>query len=151
MNDQNEHSDLRSLIRSMEGWSDQVGPLDWVGHVGSYESAIGYSLMFWPNFVVIGDYVLREGSSVENVRSWEKATDHNRTAIEAVINHVHLADIHDGEPTEAQLRHLGRVLKSVHEAKLKLDFPDREFVVSFPDEPGLDLLDYEITFWQAPD
>ena len=67
------------------------------------------------------------------------------------MNHVHIADIHCNEasPPEAQLRHLGRVLRHIHEVKLKADFPDRSFVVEFNDEPGLDPVDYQFSFWQV--
>ena len=51
--------------------------------------------------------------------------------------------------SEAQLRYLGRVLKSVHEAKLARDFPDLAFEVVFNDEPGLDTESYELSFWQV--
>lgn len=144
--------DFDELIPEMQAWNNGAGvdPQGWLCGSGNYELAIGYSLLFWPRFVAIDNYVLRHGGTEESLGSWEQATGGDRRAIEAVINHVHLVDIHTGapEPTEAQLRYLGRVLKQIHEAKLKADFPDRTFVVSFPDEPGLDLLDYELTFWQ---
>jgi hypothetical protein len=35
--------------------------------------------------------------------------------------------------------------------KLRSDFPDLKFVVEFNDEPGLDLVDYQMSFWQAED
>ena len=66
------------------------------------------------------------------------------------MNHLHIADVHCNiESTEAQLRYLGRALKDLHEAKLKRDFPDLRLVVSFNDEPDLDLTDYQLSFWQA--
>ena len=66
------------------------------------------------------------------------------------MNHVHIADIHcNVEATEGHLRYLGRVLKDIHELKLSRDFPGVRFDVSFNDEPGLDLIDYQLTFCQA--
>ena len=147
--------ELNKLIPEMRAWNDGAGidPEGWIQCSGNYELAIGYSLIFWPRFVVIDDYVLRHGATEENLRAWEHAAGGDRRSIEAVINHIHMADLHMGapEPTEAQLRYLGRILKQVHEAKLKAEFPDRSFVVTFSDEPGLDLLDYELTFWQSAD
>ncbi|WP_294174376.1 hypothetical protein [uncultured Sphingomonas sp.] len=68
------------------------------------------------------------------------------------MNHPHIADIHcDVEPSEGQLRYLGRMLKEIHEVKLSRDFPHVRFAVSFNDEPGLNSIDYELTFWQAAD
>lgn len=148
-----QQDEFNELISELGDWNGGRGiePDAWIGCVGNYELAIGYSLIFWPPFVVIDDYVLRGGTTEELLRSWEKSTAGDRSATEAVINHVHMADIHynAADPTEAQLRYLGRVLTKIHETKLAVDFPDRQFVVSFPDEPGLDLLDYELTFWEV--
>jgi hypothetical protein len=148
-------SDLNDLIPEMRAWNDGAGidPNGWISCSGNYELAIGYSLIFWPRFVLIDDYVLRHGATEENLRMWEGATAGDRRAVEAVINHVHMADIHmsAAEPTEAQLRYLGRILRQIHEVKLRAEFPDRTFCVSFPDEPGLDGLEYELTFWQVRD
>jgi hypothetical protein len=148
----NDATNFQELIAELPEWNDGAGisPEGWVECMGNYELAVGYSLVFWPRFVVIEDYVLREGATVENLRNWERETGGNRRAIEAVMNHIHMADLHVNAdpPNEAQLRHLGQVLRETHIAKLKLDFPDRQFEVHFPDEAGLDLLDYELTFWQ---
>ena len=143
--------DFNALIPELPEWNDGRGvdPLTWIECVGNYELAVGYSLLFWPRFAVIDDYVLRAATRVETLRGWQRE-GYDRAAIEAVINHVHMADVHnDAEPTEAQLRYLGRVLKQTHELKLAADFPERRFVVSFSDEPDLDVMDYELTFWQA--
>jgi hypothetical protein len=116
--------------------------------VGNYELATGFSLTFWPSFVRFDGYVLREGFSEESLRGFERATTGGRVAVEAVMNHIHIAAIHcNVEPTEGQLRYLGRVLKDIHEAKLRRDFPGIRFKVSFNDET--DANDYELTFWQA--
>lgn len=81
-------------------------------------------VIFWPRFVRFEGYVPGDGFSVESLRGFEEMTQCNRVAIEAVMNHVHIADIHcDVEPTEAQLRYLGRMLKEMRQAKLGRDFP----------------------------
>ncbi|WP_158915631.1 hypothetical protein [Caulobacter sp. S45] len=147
--------DFNALIPEMKAWNDGAGisPEGWISCVGNYELAVGYSLIFWPRFVLIDGYVLRNGATEANLRAWEQATRGDRRAVEAVINHLHIADIHIGprEIDEAQLRYLGRILKQIHEVKLHLDFPDRTFQATFQDEPDLDLLDYELTFWQIRD
>ena len=146
--------DFAELIPELPKWNNGAGidPESWIGCVGNYELAAGYSLLFWPRFVEFDRYILREGHfSEDNVRQWERATNNDRRAIEAVINHIHLLDIHgdNAEPSEVQLRYLGRVLRETLEAKLKRDFPHRAFEVVFNDEPDLDLVDYEVTFWQV--
>ena len=44
----------------------------WIAMNGNYNLAVGYSLLFWPEFVVIDDHVLRQGSTEANLREWEK-------------------------------------------------------------------------------
>ena len=131
-----------------------IDPRGWVACTSSNDLAVGYSLIFWPRFILIDDYVLREGEATgDSLRDWERSASGDRKSIEAVMNHWHIVDLHSvGAPaTEAQVRYLGRVLKEIHEVKLRSDFPDRSFVVSFNDEPGLELLDYQLTFWQVRD
>jgi hypothetical protein len=149
-----ELADFSALIPELKDWNNGAGisPDGWIECVGNYPLAIGYSLIFWPRFVRFQKYVLREGFSEEALRGFERQAGSSRKGVEWVMNHVHLDDIHFGEEaTEAQLRYLGRVLKEIHEVKLNADFPDLRFVVEFDDEPGLDLLDYQISFWQAED
>ncbi len=118
--------------------------------MGNYALAIGYSLVFWPRFVEHEGYVLRLGFEERALRSVEGNAASNRQGVEALMNHLHLNDLHyEAAASEAQLRHLGRVLKATHEAKLARDFPGRRFAVVFNDEPGLDLERYELTFFRV--
>lgn len=144
-------ADFFHLIPDLKNWNDGDGiePEYWATANGSTELAIGYSLIFWPRFVLIDDHVLRHGETLDDLRVWQEAGTATRQQIEAVMNHVHIVDLHEQEATEDQLRYLGRTLREIHEVKLAADFPDRRFVVSFPDEPGLDVYDYQLTFWQA--
>jgi len=146
--------DFSALIPELSQWNQGGGidPHGWIGCVGNYELAAGYSLVFWPRFVRFERYVLRKGFSEDSVRGFERADGCDRASVDAVVNHLHIADIHcNVESTEAQLRYLGRVLKEIHEAKLGRDFPELGFAVSFNDEAGLDRIDYQLTFWQVDD
>jgi hypothetical protein len=144
--------DLAALIPETREWNEGRGitPDDWISCVGTYELAVGYSLIFWPKFVTFEDYVLRDGFLESSVRGFEKMTNGDRRSVEAVMNHVHMADLHANvqEPNVDQLRYLGRTLKRIYEAKLRSDFPDCRFTVSFNDERDLDPIEYELTFWQ---
>jgi hypothetical protein len=144
--------DFSALIRELPKWNEGAGiePQAWIECVGNYDLAIGYSLIFWPSFVRFEGYVLREGFSVESLRGFEEMTKGNRVAVEAVMNHVHIADIHcNVQPTEAQLRYFGCILKDIWEMKLRYDFPKSRFRVEFNDEPDMVLDEYKLTFWQA--
>ena len=153
--------DYSALIPELPRWNNGAG-IDaegWIGCIGNFELAIGYSLIFWPSFVRFEGYVLREGFCEGALRGFEEQPNPRtasaqdvRSSIEGVMNHLHIGDIHcNVEPTEAQLRYLGRALKGIHEVKLKRDFPDLRFVVSFNDESNLVLTDYQLSFWQTTD
>ena len=147
-------TDFSTLIPELPKWNNGAG-IDaeaWIGCIGNYELAAGYSLIFWPSFVRFDGYVLREGFAQDALRGFEQGSNCDRASVEAIMNHIHIADIHcNVQPIEAQLRYLGRVLKDIHEVKLQRDFPDLRFTVSFNDQPGFDLIDYELSFWQSLD
>jgi hypothetical protein len=144
---QNGMTDFNELIPELRLWNegDGIDAEGWIGCVGNYPLAIGYSLIFWPRFVRFEDYVLREGFSESALRGFEQQDGSSRSSVEWVMNHVHMADIHCNEEnvSEAQLRYLGRLLKEIHEVKLRADFPDLRLTVEFNDEPGLDPVDYQ--------
>ena len=123
----------------------------WVDCNGSYSLAVGYSTVFWPTFVRFEDYILREGFTVDNVRAWEKQSKGNKRDVEPLLNHIHIADIHQNrnDLSEDKVMLLGRVLKEIWEAKLKSQFPDRPCEVRFiePDNRE-DLVDFQLSFWQ---
>ena len=141
------------LIPSMREWSNFEGfetPPHWIGATGSFEQAIAYSFIFWPDFIIVDDHVLRaDAYEPENFATWRAG--HDRAAVEGVLNHVHILDVFPAcaDASETQIRFLGRTLASMLEAKLALDLPDRNFQVAFNDETGEDPIDYQVTFWQA--
>ena len=125
---------------------------DWIGCVGNIDLAVGYSTVFWPNFELVGVYILTEGWTKESLESFEKQPNSTPQGIEWVMNHLHMIDIHcDNEvlATKDHLLRMGSVLKEIYEAKLLWQFPDRACEVEFfiPHDPD-DLREYQISFWQ---
>jgi hypothetical protein len=145
-------TDYAKLIPELKAWNngDGISVESWIGCSGNFQLAIGYSTLFWPSFVEFEGYVFREGFSVDSLRAWEQCgTD--RRAIEAVMNHLHLADTHyPGCPDidRDRLAYLGRTLRDIYTAKLAWQFPGRSFTVSFDDSDCVDLIDYQFTFFQ---
>ena len=124
----------------------------WVACEGSFSLAVGYATIFWPCFVEYKGYILREGFSKNALEGFEAQTQGNRQAVEAVMNHLHIADIqHFGceDLTRDKIIYLGNVLKAIYEAKLEHHFSDSPCTVMFdlPDDED-DLQAYEISFWQ---
>jgi hypothetical protein len=104
--------------------------------------------LFWPNFTEHDGCVFFAGFSEDSYRGFMQHTGGNRQAVEAVMNHWHILDLFPGSrPAREQVVYFGRLLREVWASKLASEFPHRRFVVSFPEEPFEDFLDYEVTFF----
>lgn len=148
--------DVDRLIAELPRWNNGAGisPEGWISCMGNYELAIGYSLVFWPRFERIGPCIVRRDIGPFARERVEKCAEAEASGVEAMVNHLHILDLHcnvETPPDEAQLRHLGRTLKQMWEAKLGLDFPDLTFELAFNDEPGRPAIDYQLTFWRVRD
>jgi hypothetical protein len=124
----------------------------WVGCMGSFKLAVGYSTIFWPRFVLFEGYILRDGFKIESLRGCEAQCKGDRRSVERVMNHLHIADIQHAECEDIsadRLRFIGSVLLEIHQCKLQWQFPDRPCEVQFHEpENQDDLLGYELSFWQ---
>ena len=142
------------LIPEMREWNngDGIDVAAWIGCTGNFQLAVGNSVIFWTRFVEFEGYDLREGFSLEILRDCETKCSRDRKAIEAVLNHLHIADIqyHGCEDiSRERIVYLGRVLREIYEAKLAWQFPQRRFEVHLYEAETDDLLEYEITFFQS--
>lgn len=153
MDDKRITPEMIELVPDLAEWGDaSIGIEDWVVASGNYALAIGYSRMFWPRIVRRGDYVLLEQSAdVAAIECWERESGGDKRAVEAMLNHTHMIDLHTNGSSfnEAQLIALGRTLKEVYQAKLAYMFPGERFEVMFDDAPGQLAEDYQVTFWMV--
>jgi hypothetical protein len=146
-----------AIIPELPHWNNGAGISidDWIGCIGRHDHAIGYSRVFWPDFVLHDGCLLRAGFSKDSFDGFMKQRSGNRRAVEAVMNHQHVADMLMGmfnegvRPSREQVLYLGRVLREMWLAKLKRDFPQLEAVVILTEEFQGDLNCYEITVFQA--
>ena len=128
---------------------------DWIAIKGNIKLAIGYSSIFWPDFVEYEDCVfLKSHFSLENYNEWKKV-DYVKhfSQIEYVINHIHILDLFLSEKhsdiKKEQVVYLGNILREMYDSKLKTQFKHRKFVVTFNDQDETsDLIDYEMSFHQ---
>lgn len=148
-------ADFSKLIPDLSKWNNGAG-IDiraWLGRAGNIELAIGYSSLFWPNFVEFEGCVFCAGFSEESYRGFMRQCKGDRRKVEAVMNHRHIFDYfshYQSDATAEQVQYLGRVLKEIWQAKLAADFPRRRFEVRFDEGLFKYLNDYQLTFWQAP-
>ena len=124
----------------------------WTSCNARFDHFVLYARMIWPEFVEHDDCVFfAEGFSGEAYNKWRKQLD--KTQTEALLNHHHITDMFinsEFKPNLEIVLYIGRYLKEVWTEKLRRDFPNRNFVVSFPEEPHTpdDLVSYEISFFQ---
>jgi len=149
-------ADFSSLIPELKDWNNGAG-IDvesWIGCVGDFQKAIGYSTIFWPQFAEVDGFVVYRGTTREVLQEWLESCKGDRKAVEALVNHLHLVDIHYygcPDATPERLAFLGRVLKEIYECKLRCRFPGKRFTVRLDDGPSEDLYDYILTFYQEDD
>ncbi len=143
--DLRQHAETGSLVATIE---------DWIIMSGSMQLAIGYSCLFWPDFVEYkGCVFLKFKFSEDTFHHWkEKVTVENVAQIEYLINHIHIVDLFSrrGLLSKEQVVFLGNKLREMYRAKLSIDFPDRAFEIEFDfiDNPE-NLEDYQLTFYQT--
>ena len=142
------------MLAHMSKWNHGAGVSleGWVGALGSFDLAVGYSTLFWPTFEINGKYVFIEGCSKKSIKGFENQAGSTPHSVEWVLNHIHIADVHgndDDIPTPEHCFFLGNVLKEIYEAKLKWQFPDRPCEVEFyvPEDKD-DIIEYQLSFWQ---
>lgn len=142
------------MAAELQRWNNGEG-IDlesWINCSGSFSLAVGYITIFWPKFVEFDGYILRDGFSEDALRSFESADGYDRTAVERVMNHLHIADIqHFGceDISRDKIQVLGSTLHEIYTARLKAQFPQTPCIVEFyQPEDGDDLLGYQISFWQ---
>jgi hypothetical protein len=143
-----------SMKAELAEWNNGKG-IDlesWIGCKGNFSMAVGYATVFWPEFVEFDGYILSVDFSEQSLRGFEIQQKGDRREVEAVMNHIHIADIQYvgcSDLTEDKAMVLGKTLKEIYEAKLAWEFPGRPCHVEFfvPDD-RTDLTQYQVTFWQ---
>ncbi|MCL4677882.1 MAG: hypothetical protein KJ017_04715 [Alphaproteobacteria bacterium] len=124
----------------------------WVSMTGNFSFAVGYSEIFWPEFVEFEDYILRKGFSESSLRGFENQENITKAGVECVMNHLHIGDIqhpHCEDLSKDKIIFLGNILKEIYTVKLAWQFPDKPCVVEFyHPEDEEDLIGYQLYFWQ---
>jgi len=146
-------TDFAKLIPELPNWNNGKGidVASWIGCMGDFQKAIGYSVIFWPEFIEIDGYVLRAGVTREALQRWIEHCGTEKKSIEGTANHLHIRDLqywNCPDATPERLVYLGRVLKEIYECKLRRDFPERTFKVEFYEGDADDLDGFELTFYQ---
>jgi hypothetical protein len=69
-----------------------------IGRSGSFASAVGYASIFCPEFVEFENFILRgpeiKSEKVLAIREFQSQEGMTAQAVERVLNHLHIADIH---------------------------------------------------------
>ena len=149
------HQIPKSMTDELRAWNNGAGiPLEtWAECEGNYKLAVGYAALLWPRFEAVGKYILFEGVSKENIEGFENQEGSTPKGVEWVLNHWHLADLHnhdDDNLSADKLLFVGNIVKEMWEAKLRTQFPDRPCTVEFyvPEDPE-ELWEYQVSFWQT--
>lgn len=155
MGEERDPPNYRQLIPELQPYF-QDRPVDlevWLSSFGRFDHGLAYAALFWPDFTTIDDCVLLGPRVPEAYTEWKASYPNDPSGIEAVLNHRHLFDLFPVSAASSgeMMRLFGMTLKDMWTTKLRRDFPDREFVVFFPEGFDLEVDDPEITFYTKRD
>jgi hypothetical protein len=148
------HENADKLIPELSLWNNGVGTsLDGLlSCIARPDHAIAYATIFWPDFVLYDDCVFfQKPPDLKSYQDWMARYDSDKTNVEGVMNHCHIADIFynsEVQLTKEIILHLGRIFKDMWQCKLQRDFPERRIKVEFYNDDSDDLRDYQITVFQ---
>ncbi|HPH97018.1 MAG TPA: hypothetical protein PKW33_14460 [Anaerolineaceae bacterium] len=136
------------LIPELNEWNEGQGVdiKDWINMLGSYQHAIAYSFLLWPDFVEFNDCVFL-ASKFDMDYVWDLLLERRGkpSDVETWVNEIDFGDNifpNDKEATQEQVLYLARKLRDIWTYRLQHDFPERKFVVEL-DEPSLVLTFYQ--------
>jgi hypothetical protein len=139
------------VLPELRQWSDGKGiTIDgYAFTIGRFDHAIGYAHLFWPAFHEHDGCVFRRPVNIGHYEEWLSHFAGDRSRVEAMMNHEDLAYLFlsDGyEPTASVIAHLANVMRDMWAAKLKLEYPGRDFqvVTSCLDR----VVDAQLTFFE---
>jgi hypothetical protein len=145
------------LIPELKDWNNGKGidPEAWIGCQGSFQLAIGYSLIFWPKFIEHKDLVLRTSDTLFQY-NLEKVDQYilnrGKNGCEALYNHLHIAHIQSGgcpDTSTERIIYLGNILKEIYTTKLKQQFSERDFKIKFYEPEDKQPSEYQLIFYQS--
>lgn len=147
------HDKLDQLIPKLAAWNNGAGidPWGWINCLARYDQAMGYALIFWPDFDIYDDCIFTHEPDPQNYQSWMSRRKGDKTRVEAMLNHQHITGLFfnsEMKPTKDIVLHIGRTLKDMWSCRLKRDFPDRRIRVEFHEADSDELVDYQITVFQ---
>lgn len=119
---------------------------------GIVNRAMAFDEAFWPPFVVHDDCVIIAARFMPgNFEEWLEGLNGDRRAVETELNHLYILDLferRDNRPTHEEILWLAGLVEKLWLAKLKIEFPNRQFIVSYPVDAD-DHTQSRITFHQA--
>lgn len=145
--------DNSNLLPELADWNAGAGITleSWISGVGRFDHALGYAAIFWPSFVQYERCIFRARPDHAVFQEWMKSAGGDCAKVEAMMNHVHLADMFIGsdyQPSKALLVRLGQIMEEMWSCKLAQDFPDKRFETRFESDAE-NLTDLELTFYQS--
>lgn len=125
-------------LTDMDYWSDHMNASleDYLHARLNPEMLLGFMQLLWREVVEVGGRIYwADGFSEENLEEWKRTETFRMggmPAVQAVVNHVHVADLFHTFARDMSLDNLcfvARVLGAAWKGRLETAFPDRQFLV----------------------
>jgi hypothetical protein len=142
--------ELVALVPELLPFNKDGAPVfNWLSALGDVTAALIYARLFWPDFRSEYGCIFLRPVDRAVYEKWMTTLKQDARMVERTLNHTHLSDLFansESPVTVDRLLSLGRVLEEAWTYKLKLDFPERSFLVILEGKESLDPVDVTITF-----
>jgi hypothetical protein len=145
-----------ALLPRFERWRAEWGkpdlnPWDYLRQHCDAELGALFSTLFWPSLVEIdGCVLLARQFDPETFGRWREHFAGDLSAVEAMVNHVHVYDLFETSGADLDLavyEQVGQTLLRCWTARVQTAFPARTFAFRYATEP--DEYGPTITFFQS--
>ena len=135
-----------------ESWIPDFNLWSYLNLRGDHDLAAAFSKLFWPDFTEVdGCVFLAQQYDSETFKGWKERLGGNKSAIEGMINHVHISDLFLNSPKEVKDskgldEYIAKILMVCWKHALQEQFPGKQFVFSLDGDYGYT---DSISFYQA--
>lgn len=139
-------------LPGVAGWqaafTPPVGEVDYLSEHLNVASALLFSRLLYPELILVEGCVLRaDAYQAENLSQWLSDPSRPTSAIEAVLNKLHLWDIFKTttDVEELALAEIGQTLSHTWLAAARSQFPEDEFRCELTDDYGPTVTLFRVT------
>lgn len=129
---------VSNIRRWMDHFDGEISLVSYASENVEIHQAVTISMMLWPTFCKIDGCFIWQRSNeeeklVSNVGTWMEQRNGDRSAVESIVNHLHLWDVFDSQGedgAEEAIEWMASIFEKSWTCALKDQYPDVSFEVT---------------------